>query len=123
MKKKMEVKADASNRMLIINGEKYVLDKLKTRKEGKVLHEDYSTFRKVDEDEYNEIAEEIKDALRNKINVERILEEIVKCMTFEKMMKMRRMLKKKKTKVKTHDGCYGIDIDSGNEHEYIQLFE
>ena len=107
-----------------IDGKFYDLKKVKYKKIGKVEHEDVHVYEEINTEKLDKLRQSISGKLKEAINPERVIEEVLKGIPEKALKKLKENLEKKGTKISTHDGCYGIEIDSGKKHsEYLPLFE
>ncbi len=107
-----------------IDGKFYDLKKIKYKKIGKVEHEDVHVYEEINTEKLDKLRQSISGKLKWAINPERVIEEVLKGIPGKALKKLKENLEKKGTKVSTHDGCYGIEIDIGKKNSaYIPIFE
>ncbi len=107
-----------------VDGKFYDLKKIKYKKIGKVEHEDVHVYEEINIEKLDNLRQSISNKLKGAINPERVIEEVLKGIPEKALKKLKENLEKKDTKVSTHDGCYGIEIDTGKKKsEYLSLFE
>ncbi len=107
-----------------VDGKFFDLKKIKYKKIGKVEHEDVHVYEEIDVEKLGKLRQSISDKLKEAINPERVIEEVLKGIPEKALKKLKEKLEKKGTKVSTHDGCYGIEIDTGKKRsDYIPLFD
>ena len=125
--KKKELLYHPDTRLYEIDGKFYDFKKIKYKKIGKTQHEDVHIYEELDSKELNtldKLRKAISKKLKDNINPERIIEEVLKGVPEIHLLKLNEQLEKKGTKVSTHEGCYGIEIDSGDKKVgYIEIFE
>ena len=97
--------------------------KVKYKKIGKVKHEDIHIYEEVNVDKVDKLRKEISKKLKDNVDPERVLEEALKVLNEKGLKKLKEQLNDKKTKVTAHDGCYGLEIDTGKKNSgYLELF-
>ncbi len=106
------------------DGKIFDFKRIKYKKIGKVKHEDVHIYEETDISKVEDLRNKIANKLKDNINPARVMEEVLKGMPEKELKKIMDKLNKKGTKVSTHDGCYGIEIDTGKKtSEYISLFD
>ena len=107
-----------------IDGKFYDLKKIKYKKIGKVEHEDVHVYEEINVEKLNKLRQSISDKLKENVDPKRVIEEVLKGFPEKALKRLKENLEKKETKVSTHDGCYGIEIDIGKKNSaYIPIFE
>lgn len=107
-----------------MDGKTYQFKRIKYKKIGKVEHEDVHIYEEVDVNKLDRLRKTISSKLKKNIKPERVIEEVIKGMPEKNLKKLIDQLNKKGTKVSTHDGCYGIEIDTGKKTSvYLSLFD
>jgi len=107
-----------------MNGKTFQFKRIKYKKIGKVDHEDVHVYEEVNVDKLDKLRKTVSDKLKKNIKPERVIEEVLKGLPEKDLQKLIDKLNKKGTKVSTHDGCYGIEIDTGEKNAtYISLFD
>ncbi len=107
-----------------IDGKFYDLKRIKYKKIGKVTHEDVHVYEEINVEKLNKLIESISNKLKDNVDPKRVIEEVLKGIPEKALKKLKEKLEKKKTKVSTQNGCYGIEIDTGKKHsEYLSIFE
>ncbi|KKN56527.1 hypothetical protein LCGC14_0571050 [marine sediment metagenome] len=122
MKKKLLYHPDT--KLYEFDGKFYDLKKIKYKKIGKVEHEDVHVYEEVNVEKLDELRKSISNKLKVAINPERIIEEVLKGSNEKTLKKLKEKLESKGAKISTHNGCYGIEIDTGEKHStYVSLFD
>lgn len=118
------VVADASSKEILVDGERYVLQKLTKKKIDGTIHENKAIFVKVDARELSALRARLKKRLQKKVDIERILDEVVSTIPLMELRRLDNMLKKRGTVVKRQDGCLGFSIRAKNgARGLIQVYE
>jgi hypothetical protein len=95
----------------------------KTKKIGKITHIDKEIYEEVNLDNLDVLRKSICKKLEGRVDKSRVLEEALKGLNENKLRALKGQLEKKGTKTRTHNGCYGIEVDSGaRSSSYISLF-
>jgi hypothetical protein len=122
MKKKIIIKPD--EKCFEFEGRKFKEKTTKYKKIDGVEHIDKIIFEEIDLDEEKKRINFIKEKLTKKIPTERVVEEVLKRVPTKELKKIEKLLKKKGTKIKRHDGCLGLKIDGGKRNNtYLELFD
>lgn len=112
------------NKTFEIDGKIYRPIKEKCKKIDGHEHIDCIIYEEVDENEHQKTIDFIKSKLKEQINTDRVIEEILKNMAEPKIKRIKKLLEEKKTKIYRQNGCYGIYLDGGKrKKEYIEIFE
>ena len=122
MKKEKEIKVEgimSDQKILIINGQKYILDRVTSKKIDGVKHGDKVIYKKFNEEQYTNDLKIVIDAIKDKVTKEHLLNELLKTIDAKTLRRLVRRIKTKKP-IKRQDGCLGFKF--GND-AYLQLIE
>lgn len=104
----MRVEALASDpNIIIIDGKKYILDRITTKKIDKVEHSDKAIFKPLKEDELKEDMDLIVNSLGKKTTAEELIREIMKEVPAKMIRRVAKRIREKKPIKKQH-GCLGF---------------
>ncbi len=124
MEKKKIMLYHPDTKLYEIDGKFYDLKKIKYKKIGKVEHEDVHVYEEIDVSKLDKLRKSISEKLKGTINPERVIEEVLKGIPEKHLKKLKEKLESKGTKISTHNGCYGIEIDTGKKQsDYLPIFE
>lgn len=108
--KNIKVEALASDpNIIIIDGKKYVLDKVTTKKIDKVPHADRIIFKPLKEDELKQDMDLIVNSLGKKTTAEELIREIMKDVPAKTVRRIAKRIRDKKPIKKQH-GCLGFKV-------------
>jgi len=106
----MKVEAIASDpNIIIVNGKKYILDRVTTKKIDKVEHADRVIFKPLKEDELKIDMDLIVSSLGKKTSAEEIIREIMKDVPAKTVRRIAKRIRDKKPIKKQH-GCLGFKV-------------
>lgn len=106
----MKVEALASDpNIIVINGKKYILDRITTKKIDKVQHADRVIFKPLKEDELKLDIDLIVNSLGKKTTAEEIIREIMKEVPAKTLRRVAKRIRDKKPIRKQH-GCLGFKV-------------
>lgn len=107
-KEKMKVEGLASEpNVVMINGKKFILDRVTTKKIDKVEHADKIIFKEVDEEKIKKDMDLIIETLAKKVNSNELIKEILKDTPMKSIRKLAKRIRDKKPIKKQH-GCLGF---------------
>lgn len=115
--KKVEVFSSDRN-IIIIDGEKYIMEVEKVKKIDGVMHSDKVIFKKFNEGEYNKNLDIIVDALAKKTDNREILRDLVKKIDYAYLRRIAKRIKEKKP-IKKQEGCLGFKVGDA----YVPLLD
>ena len=122
--KEIKLKFLPDEKCLEIDGVMYHTKSIKYKKIDGLYHEDYQILEKVDSKKRKEDIKFLTEKLSGSVPPERIVEEILKGKSSKEIERLKRVLSRKGTTIKRHDGCLGIFIDGGKYHsEYLEIFD
>jgi len=114
-----KVETDMSNQnIMIIDGEKYILDRVTKKKISGVEHGDKMIWKRFNEKEYIDDLEIVVNAIKNKVSKEHLLKELLKEVDAKSLRRLVKRIKSHKP-VQRQDGCLGFKIGDA----YVQLVE
>lgn len=118
-KEKMKVEGLASEpNVVMINGKKFILDRVTTKKIDKVEHADKIIFKEVDEAKIKKDMDLIIETLAKKVNSNELIKEILKDTPMKSIRKLAKRIRDKKPIKKQH-GCLGFKVGDA----YVQLVQ
>jgi len=106
--KKVEVFSSDRN-IIIIDGEKYILETEKIKKIDGVMHGDKVIFKKFNEQKYNKDLEDIIEALAKRTNTKELLRDMLKRIDYSYLRRLARRIRSGKP-IKKQKGCLGFKI-------------
>jgi L-cysteine desulfidase len=116
-KTKMKVEALASDPNVVsINGKRFILDRVTTKKIDKIEHSDKILFKELDEDTFKKDKDLIVKTLAEKTTSTELINEIMKDVPASVIRRVAKRIRKKKPIKKQH-GCLGFKIGDA----YLQL--
>lgn len=117
MKEKMKVEGMASDpNLIIVNGKKFIVDRVTTKKIDKVEHGDKVIFKEVDEEKIKEDMDLIANTLGGMVDSAELIKEILKDVPMKSVRRIAKRIRDKKP-IKKHKGCVGFAIGDA----YISL--
>jgi len=117
MEKKTKVEGLASDpNVVIINGKRYILDRITTKKIDKIEHGDKLIFKELDEEKFGKDMNLIVDTLAKKTTSNELIKEILKDVPAKTIRKLAKRIRDKKP-IKKQNGCLGFKIGDA----YVQL--
>jgi hypothetical protein len=117
--KQIEIKNPGNKRTFIdLDGEKYYLDREKTKKIDGVEHSIGLVYKKFDEKEYSQLLKTVVKVLESKTTKNELLTQLVKEIDMKTLRRLVRRIKGGKV-VKRHYGCLGFKIGDA----YVELIE
>lgn len=117
--KTMKVESLASDpNVIVINGQKFFLETVTTKKIDKVVHADKIIFKPLKEDSFKEDLRLITETLSKKTSAEELIHEIVKDIPAKTIRRIAKRIRDKKPIKKQH-GCLGFKCGDA----YIQLVD
>lgn len=121
---KKRIKVFRDEQTIEVEGVKYRAKYEKFKKIDNVEHSAYVVYEEIIEKEQKKKLDFIKGKLIKKVPTDLVLREILKGMFSKDIDRLYNILKKKKPKIKKHDGCLGISIDGGKRNRmYLDIFE
>ena len=115
--KQIEIVNPGNKRTFIeVDGEKYYLDREKTKKIDGVEHSVGLVYKKFDEKEYSYLLKTVIKALESKTSKKELLTQLIKEIDMKTLRRLVKRLKKGKA-VKRHYGCLGFKIGDA----YVEL--
>lgn len=116
---KHKVFADHRGIVLNVDGEKYIIDKMKLKKIDGVEHIDQIDYKKLDDKELEDAIKTIVKALAKKVTKEELLRELILNSSSMNYLKRLSNKIKKNQPIKKHKGCIGFKIGK----TYMQLID
>lgn len=117
--KSMKVESLASDpNVIIINGQKFFLDRVTTKKIDKIEHADKIIFKPLKEDQLKQDADLVIKTLGEKTSAEEIIKEIMKSVPAKNIRRLAKRIRSKKPIKKQH-GCLGFKVGDA----YVQLVD
>jgi len=124
MAKKEKILFHPDSNLIEVDGKFFKYKNVKYKKIGKVTHEDVHVWEEVSLEEIDKLRKSVVDKLKKHIKPERVIEEVLKDAPIKTLEKMKKELNQKGVKVKPHDGCYGLEIDTGKKRSrYFTIFD
>jgi hypothetical protein len=118
IQKNVKVEGFASEpNVILVDGKKYYLDRVTTKKIDKVEHADKAIFKPLKEDELKKDLDLIVNSLGKKTTAEELIKEIMKDVPAKTIRRLAKRIRDKKP-VKKQKGCIGFKVGSD---AYIQL--
>jgi hypothetical protein len=123
MVKKKQLIYHPDTKLFEFDGKFFNFKKTKVKKIGKIIHEDVSIYEEINPDNLENLRGQVCKKLKDNVNSERVIEEALKGLGEKQLKRLIEHLNYKKTKVREHNGCYGLEIDTGEKNSsYIELF-
>jgi len=123
-KKKKQIKLHMDNKQIEVDGVMFRAARGRFKKIDGVEHTDYLIFEEVDSKALEKKTEFIKKKLSEQVTTSRILDEVIKDMSVQKINRVHKLLKQHKAKVKPQDGCLGFKVTAGKgKSAYIPVFD
>lgn len=120
----MKVEGDRATNFLLIDGKKFVPQKVTVKKIDGRKHYDKMIFKEVNEEDYDKKMDLVVESLRENVNTGDILREALKGLEYNNFIKLYNLLKKKKVKVAVQRGCLALNFqEKGKNKFYLQLYE
>ena len=115
-----KVEIDASDQSkIIIDGKKYAIQKVTTKKIDGILHNDKIIYKLLDNEEQFKLDKEVViKAIGTKVNAKDLIGELIKDVSPKTMTRLAKRVREGKP-IKRQNGCIGIKIGDA----YIQLIE
>jgi len=102
--------------LIIVNGKKFIVDRVTTKKIDKVEHGDKVIFKEVDEKKIKEDMDLISNTLGKMVDSTELIKEILKDVPMKSIRKIAKRIRDKKPIKKQH-GCLGFKVGDA----YVQL--
>jgi hypothetical protein len=123
---KLEVYSDASEpNAIIINGRKFAVSRITTKKIDHTKHFDKIIFKEKTEEDIQKKQKKL-DFIASKIGakmlVEDFVKEFLKAMDGRTLTKIYNLIREKK-KVRVHHGCLGVQIGDKDKGCYLPFFD
>ena len=106
-----------------VDGIMYRPGKSKTYKKDGVKHIDYVEFESYDPESHNEIISQVAERLKDKVPPKRVVEELFKNTSTDKLKKVLKQLDSGEMEVKSTDGCLGLTFKNKKKKksQYISI--
>jgi len=117
-KNEVVVTEGKGRKLLIINGEKYVLDREKYKVVEGIEHSDGKVFKRFDEKQYLSDLKTVVKAISKRTTKQELLVQILKDIDMKSLKRLARRIKAKKPIKKQH-GCLGFKIGDA----YLQVVD
>jgi dephospho-CoA kinase len=106
----MKVEGIASDpNIVIIDGKKFILERVTTKKIDKVEHADKIIFKEVDEEKIKEDTDLIAETLGGMVDSSELIKEILKEIPMNIVRKVAKRIRDKKP-IKKQNGCIGFKV-------------
>ena len=116
---KQELYIDPHRNHIIVGSKRYIIGRAKYKIIDGIKHIDRYELEEIKLSDYDDVLNEIVYRVKGKINVEGVLKEAFKKLSFNDREKLLKLLKNKKVKIQEQEGCYGIVVDG----KHFQIFE
>ena len=117
--KTIEIVNPGNKRTFIeIDGEKYYLDREKTKKIDGVEHSVGLVYKKFDDKEYADLLRTLIEAIKDKTTKNELLTQLLKEIDMKTLRRLVKRIKDGKT-IKRHYGCLGFKVGDA----YVELIE
>ena len=112
--------------ILVVNGQEYIESQMKMKKIDGIEHIDKVIFQKFDRKEINKKIEFISKKIKDTLDKEELVKELIKKKAINEIDKLYKLLKGEKKEIKVQKGCLGLKIGSGKPKtggRYVQLID
>jgi hypothetical protein len=118
-KKPLKVESLASDpNVIIIDGEKYSLDKITSKTIDKVPHTDKFIYKPMNETQFDKDLKLVVETIAKKTDAEEIIKEVLKHTPANYLRRLAKRIRDKKSVTKQH-GCLGFKIGDA----YVQVVD
>lgn len=115
--KRIEIESKTPN-IIIVDGEKYIMETELFKKIDKVEHSHKVIFKEFHEDEYAQCLDTVVEAIAGNTTKKELISELVKKVDFKSLRRLARRIETGKALKKQH-GCLGFKIGDA----YLQLID
>lgn len=99
-------KHDKGKHIIVVDGEKYILEKSTEKRSEEILH-----FTKLtDEEEYERTLDKLAEKISKKTNVKKMIKQALYQLPMDDFKKVRQEMEKEKPKVRNNEGCFFLSV-------------
>jgi len=117
-KEVISVENDLAENVLIVNGRKYIVDRVASKKIDGVIHNNKIIYKEVNKDEIKKDIDTVVDALKNQTSTGELIRELLKGYPTKDLRRIAKRIRLK-LPIKKQHGCLGFKIGDS----YLQLID
>ncbi len=117
-KENMVIESDLAENVLLVNGKKYIADRVTSKKIDGVTHNDKIVYKEVKEDDIKRDTDIIINALKDKTDASELIRELLKGMPAKELRRISKRIRLG-LPIKKQKGCLGFKIGDS----YLQLID